>query len=63
MYPYDLHGNVPAAVFPLPHTRKPTPVQRIAGPVIGDGDLQSAWKERVVATHHVQWFETFLPDP
>ena len=54
VYPYDLYGNVPAAVFPLPHIRKPTPIQRVAGPVIGDRDLQGTRKERVAATHPVQ---------
>ena len=48
---------------PVPHVRKPTPVQGDTCSVITNGDLQSRRKKRMVAAHPVQEFEAFLPDP
>jgi hypothetical protein len=50
-------------VFPLPHIRKPPPVQRGAGSVITDENFQGPWKKCVMTTGPVQRFETLLSDP
>ena len=49
-------------MFPLPHIRKPTPVQRDTRSVIANRDLQGSRKECVAATHPVQQPKTFLSD-
>jgi hypothetical protein len=56
----NFYRNVPTTMYPLPHIRKPTPVQGHTRSVITNGGLQGSRKKCMAATHPVQQSEGFL---